>query len=389
MLLLNIIFVKLVSQYNMFREAATIGELITVEKIYNEYLPIFMHLRKHNYYSILLDQTEEYYDRIPYHILQLIRENRFQKLYDGTDRRQNSLSHWVIDALMELMNKNVKELYFPNTIDGWQLHSQNIMLALASSSFVMNEQTNHQSLDVQNAKNSGLDNYIDMSQKGNTKTKLTPLNQSKEKILCCEILLLAHTFKETHQRNFDNNTYWDMLSSTTTKIGKDSNEPDDHDDPDKISKFTASIFDHNRKTKDDYMVNHSLLDNDVMSALNGDLVNTGDTDNNDDDSPIIVDSITEPEKVSIDVENDIGTKSTTVKKVNIHESTTVNIFIKGRDEMKSKTLPAAQYRKKCGIKREQVSLRDSIYESMMNTHDNNIFNVIIGEINQKEDGNIF
>ena len=77
---------------------------------------------------------------------------------------------------MELMNKNVKELDFPNTIEGWKLHSQNVMLALVSRSFVMNEYSNHQSLDAQDAKNSELDNYAEMSQKVNTKVKSTPTN---------------------------------------------------------------------------------------------------------------------------------------------------------------------------------------------------------------------
>ena len=66
---------------------------------------------------------------------------------------------------MELMNKNIKKLNFPKTIKGWQLHSQNVMLALESWSFVTNEYSNHQSLEVQDAKNGGFDNYTDMSQK--------------------------------------------------------------------------------------------------------------------------------------------------------------------------------------------------------------------------------
>ena len=177
-LIVNINFARLVSQYKMFKEAVTVGDAITVEKVYNDYLPIFVYLGKHNYYNILLDQTEEYYDRIPYSILQLVRHNRFQKLYDGTDRKNNSMSHWAIDSLMELMNKNVKELDFPNTIEAWQLHSQNVMLALASRSFVTNEYTNHHSTDVQDAKNLGCDKYNDMSQKRNIKTKITPSNRS-------------------------------------------------------------------------------------------------------------------------------------------------------------------------------------------------------------------
>ena len=131
-LCMNINFVKMVSKYKLFKDAVTVYDSVTVEKMYKEYLPIFVHLGKHNYYNILLDQTEEYYNRIPYHVLQWIRENRFQKLYDGTDRFPNELSHWAIDALMELMNKNVKGLDFFNTIEAWQLYSQNGILALSS-----------------------------------------------------------------------------------------------------------------------------------------------------------------------------------------------------------------------------------------------------------------
>ena len=125
------------------------------------------------------------------------------------------------------------------------------MLVLASRSFVMNKCTNHQSLDVQNAKNDGLDNYIDMSQKGNTKTKSTLSNCSKEKVMCCEFLFLAHTSKETPKRKLDNKTYWDVLSSITAKLGKDYNAPENDTNPNTISKFTASIFDHNKKTNYD------------------------------------------------------------------------------------------------------------------------------------------
>lgn len=67
-------FVRLVSQYKLFKKAGTVGDSITVKKIYNNYLPVFVHLGKHNYYNIILDQTEECYQRIPYRVLQLIRK---------------------------------------------------------------------------------------------------------------------------------------------------------------------------------------------------------------------------------------------------------------------------------------------------------------------------
>ena len=389
-LIVNINFVRLVSQYKLFKEAVTEGDSITVEKIYNDYLPIFVYLGKHNYYNILLDQTEEYYDRIPYRILQLVRQNRFQKLYDGTDRKNTSMSHWAIDALMELMNKNVKELDFSNKIEAWELHSQNIMFALESRVFVTNEYSNHRSMEVQDAKNSGSDKYTDLSQKGNIKTKTIPLNRTKEKAMCSEILSLACTFTETTKRKFDNNTYWDMLSLVTTKLGKVTRTIDtsieDTNKTHTLSNLAASIFDHGKNATTDETVDMSLLDNNVMSALNGDvLINeeSGEVDNNDDD--------TDPDEVEVDIDvnNGIGSKSIKVKKVNIHDAATVNILLKGIEKMKAKNLPAVRYRKNLRTQREQVALRDSIYENMMNIKENNFINVTVCELNQQEDGNIF
>ena len=57
--------------------------------------------------------------------------------------------------------------------------------------------------------------------------------------------------------------------------------------------------------------------------------------------------------------------------------------------MKSKNLPAVRYRRKLRMVREQVALRDSIYENMMNIKENNFINVTVVEINKEEDGNIF
>lgn len=142
---------------------------------------------------------------------------------------------------------------------------------------------------------------------------------------------MVHIFKETRQRNFD---HWDILSSTTAKLGKDSNEPDKHVDPHTISKVIAFIVDHNKKANNKYMVNYSLLDDNVTSALNCSLVNTVDNDKNNDDSPIVIDTIIETKEEAIDVDTGIRTTSNTMKKENIQESAGVNILIKGRDKTK-------------------------------------------------------
>ena len=57
--------------------------------------------------------------------------------------------------------------------------------------------------------------------------------------------------------------------------------------------------------------------------------------------------------------------------------------------MEENNLPAVRYRKNCRTAREQVALRDSIYNNMINIKDNNFINMTVGEIDKEEDGNIF
>ena len=122
-----------------------------------------------------------------------------------------------------------------------------------------------------------------------------------------EILSLATKFSESPKRNFDNNTYWDMLSLVTTKLGKETSTPDDNNDANTLSKFAASIFDNSKKSNTDQLVDYSLLEDNIVSSLNGDVVNTGegdgdgDGDNNEEDVVNSEDS----KKVEIDVDNGI------------------------------------------------------------------------------------
>ena len=219
--------------------------------------------------------------------------------------------------------------------------------------------------------------------------------------MCSEILSICKTFIETPKRKFDNNTYWDVLSKVTTKLGKETCAEDNITDDIALSKIAASIFDHSKKSTSEQTVDYSLLDDNVMSALNGDVLNNGDGDgdgdgdedgdgngdaNNNEDDGV---NNEESAEVEIDINNGIGNKRTKVKKVNVHDAATVNILKNGIDKMKAKNLPAVRYRKNCRLAREQVALRDSIYNNMMNIKDNNFINVTIDELNKEDDGNIF
>ena len=81
-----------------------------------------------------------------------------------------------------------------------------MMVSLASRVLVTNEYSSHQSLDVQDVKNSSSNENIDMSQKGNVENRTAPSNHTEEKVICGEILSLAKYIKEVSNYNFTNTT---------------------------------------------------------------------------------------------------------------------------------------------------------------------------------------
>ena len=71
--------------YNTLRTAVRKGDIITVEAVYNYFTPIWLVLGETAYFNIALDQIDELYTKIPYKILQYVRENRFLPLCSGTN----------------------------------------------------------------------------------------------------------------------------------------------------------------------------------------------------------------------------------------------------------------------------------------------------------------
>ena len=69
------------------RNAVSKGDSVTVEAIYSYFTPIWLALGKTTYFNIALDQIDELYIKIPYNILQYVRENQFLPLYYGTNSK--------------------------------------------------------------------------------------------------------------------------------------------------------------------------------------------------------------------------------------------------------------------------------------------------------------
>ena len=83
------------------------------------------------------------------------------------------------------------------------------------------------------------------------------------------------------------------------------------------------------------------------------------------------------------------TKSAKIKKAEIHESAHCNIIQKGVEKMKAMNLPAIRHRKNKRMLREQVAIRDSIYNNVINASSDNVMCNIVNELQDKRDGNLF
>ena len=140
----------------------------------------------------------------------------------------------------------MKELDFPNTIEAWHVHSQNVMLCLISRVFVMNKYSNHRTMETHNNKHSSKYSYTDVSHKGNVKEDSTPCKKTVEMIMCSELLYLTDTFTETPNRKFDNTIFWSLLPDITTELSEpkiDINEANDSSDSEaSLDNLSRSIF---------------------------------------------------------------------------------------------------------------------------------------------------
>jgi hypothetical protein len=58
-------FVELSRYYRLFRESSRGGDSITMEHLYNQFIPIWLAVGKHHYYKIGLSQIEELYAWTP------------------------------------------------------------------------------------------------------------------------------------------------------------------------------------------------------------------------------------------------------------------------------------------------------------------------------------
>lgn len=133
---------------------------------------------------------EEWYDRVPYWMLQLIQDNRTGKLYDGRRRDKVKTAERPNDELIELNNAAFTQMDFLPSTAAWKTHSKNVSLVKQASMFVETQYRWKQDADAQDAFNKGnpAGNTVDVT---NRKKGSTKPSDSEKKKLIDEMLTLS------------------------------------------------------------------------------------------------------------------------------------------------------------------------------------------------------
>ena len=264
-------FSMMAVKYNTLRNVVRKGDNVTVEAIYSYFTPIWLVLGKTTYFNIALDQINGLYIKVPYKILQYVRENRSLPLYSGTNSKGVEMARWEIDKIMEHCNNKFKNLDFPNTLNGWLTHAQSMPMCCKSRTFVENKYISHHDFNVFNTKY-GNKNIDDITQKGNLNKSSVVSGRMNEKIICTEILHLGKVMIETSNRKFEDSYFWDVLPSVTIELKASVDEDSGTADKSHLKSIARNRL-SNDETEGCNNFDSNNINSDILSALRIDRVN--------------------------------------------------------------------------------------------------------------------
>ena len=105
------------------------------------------------------------------------------------------MKEWELDKVTDLINGKYKDMDSPNNVDGWMRHSQNLTLCAESRTFAEKKYSRDSDTTVYDRKFEDRDNIQAISEKVNKKKSTMWSNQTKERVLCCEIFDIAKVWK--------------------------------------------------------------------------------------------------------------------------------------------------------------------------------------------------
>jgi hypothetical protein len=384
-------FTKMARHYRLFKESLRNGDVLAVELLLVEFMDVFAGISKPKCLESTLCTVEEWYGRIPYWMLQLIRDNRTSKLYDGRRRDGMETAERPLDEFIELQNAAYSSMDFPPSVEAWVTHSQNVSLIKQSSVFVETEYRRKFDVDALDDYNEGKDDG-DRHDIGNRKKGSTAGSRTDQKQLIDEVLLLSGVMVETPGRDMNRNQIWSVLHAITTKVS--------------INKEKTNVNDVGLNGGDEELVSAALTEMQEIRNKSNEHCEDMLNDDSDDDSINVapdadaVDEEGEQMETDEDVQEDErleehdeiliggrGSKKVKVSKVPLSQFADKDTYSLGHAKLIKMNLPLVRLRRKQREAREQQALHDNLYDFQSTIGGD--FEVVLGRLVKAQTENSF
>ena len=114
------------------------------------------------------------YHNFAFPVLQVLRDNRFSKLFNGTRTDGTETAHRALDEKMELIQHKYKSMSFKNDVASWVAHSFNMPLSQQCTTFVENIYSRRAGVEAMDELNEGTIADGNANDVGNRKKRTTP-----------------------------------------------------------------------------------------------------------------------------------------------------------------------------------------------------------------------
>ena len=378
--------------YRTVRESIRNGDTVMLEVLHQRFTYIWCAVKKPKCFENGLATTEELYAAVPFWVLQIIRDNRTARLYDGKDLYSGRpTAHRAMDECMEIVQHKYKCMNFPGNEDSFYRHSFNMSFAHKAGTFGYHQYSYRYDVESVDDYNSGQSKGdCDKSDQGRKKKATVVPKRTMEKKLIDEILTLSGVMVEEAARELDPNRLWKVLPETTTVLvldkrgsTSDTLENDDENEeglansgiasdleelrirvratrPDNIGRVEASeSMDH----VDKVALSTAMID-DAADVVDAEVDEQGLADDSGPGSNETETVEAGIEETATEEEVMVGKNSRKVKKVALSPLSTVDLHEMGRAKMMSMDLPARRYRRKMREERERKALHQNLFEFM-------------------------
>jgi hypothetical protein len=204
-------FIQLTNLYERFLASGRSGNSCMLEYIYVECIPFWLCMGKKHCVAIALQQIEDFYQRIPSWLLQKVREERCQAMYDGTDKRGRPMASRYIDEVIETLMISYHQMSFRCTANDWRKHSVHMPLFRKCKAFHDSEYSKRN--DIPSFEELYVDGIANGSNtdKLNQKRAMSIPRAEAELAFIADLLTKAKCCKEVPGRVFKSEHFWEAL----------------------------------------------------------------------------------------------------------------------------------------------------------------------------------